>query len=1583
MAKGRLNMAEGFPTLDRDITGFFEGESPKFEGMNEFRFKNNLTGQETTTNLPYSRETVIDLFDKENLSEQGEAFKGSMRPVFDRLMTKDKRGFLDRVVWPNIMALPANIRGMLPDMATLATFIPAEVTEFGAFLPEVKKAIKGEGTWEDVQADIEKSKATTRKKVGQYGTEASRREFEAWARRANKYAEENWGWSPFVIGTDMTPEAYGWFEKTISLGMEFGLSGPLAAKAAVGAPKLVQEGIRGGARLLAGARKFFPQLAKESVEELGEAATSPENVQNLIDRANNFYRFGGKQLYAEGAAGVVSAVASQTGLSILEEADPEAAEWLKGVVGVTGAFTGPVMARSLLTGLVSLPGVQKVVREGFIDPLFRPFTSAARFERAEALGGDKTRLIRVHDVLAEALEKGRHVDQASGLAFTTPELARSEANFLRAKYKNIRDRLDSLSPSARERNPEQVQRIERLLEKTQGEIRDLTEYGNFQEAVLHSATKDKGSAQRFFAAESERLVERREHFFNYIENKFKTKIDDMFFGGDTGGTPVQHEFDYQDARTGKIPVYEETRRRLVMEGDPKGIEASELRFLSPEMETDVKQVYRDRDANMQRVLEDSRDAAAGRIEMWRDALDRYLAERGLRSVDDLPPEERKYAGQLIRDTYEDAYREYRAFETAAYNRVRGLTDKVEEDIRFPDDAIDVETGESIGGMTPAEFGAMKFETLSRSQKFNLKEIPVQIAQLVGMRSVIAQLNRRQKEARAAGKASAAEENIPVLEKRRDDAIAEKDRLEIEYNKQLEKDRTKVEDNEQLLEEYYRNKIGSLDDTQKRAVDEFITRPDDIWETMNQSTARGLAPPGLGLESIFGDIARLKKIIVELGDETSSRAVRDIDNKMRLASKAARQAQDDINAIASKFLGVGDDVNIQPTGRLASLDEAGDLIEGGTSAEDVRKLISEIGVAIRQEESGTLKHAQLVTLRSTMEQLLDKEVFPTLDTDRLKFAREVSEVEKRIEGAAGEVLGKERGTSEVTLEVETLPEQVLPASPELRVGEVALRKLETAVAEVPPFVSIVRSTDADGNVTTSAFIDEDRVTAGQSLFDRPDVPFERVTWGQDAKRGEIRLKEGVEPTPRSLDLAENILLERLALKLEGGVDSAKLDSFRSEHKAIIDFLKKNGRETVPGWLANTEDAAAHASVLNTLLADTTKRHLTELVKSGQIDLQNMTMDDYLGYIKDMRQRAVRSEAVETVFNAEPGQAVEALFRRVLSRDNTTPKTDVQEVLVAVRNNKAAEEGFKAAFIGNLFKKATVDPDALRRIEGDIQASAFDPVEFRNLMKDDRIRMMITQIFPDNPHLLDGLTELSLAAFEPGLFTKRSVAGAGEIDIQDALSMEAWSNLGRILGLGVAKGIGFINALVAAGAGSRYLRSVGKKVTGNVIKDIVVEAALNPRRALELTKKSATQIDTFREALARGIIDSLNVPGAVLQGIRRRPGAASEIITEPVEELDEDTDRFKQIKPYVPPPEWPILRGDQSSARPTQPPSRRVASAPVGSPIGASILSQTNVLAPQTSAQTKQRGQDVFGALDPVFANKGGIVSIPRKPRQLVG
>jgi hypothetical protein len=1604
MAKGRLNMAEsttslpdpttGFLTPDKDITGYFLGKSPKYRGMYEYRFLNNRTDQETRTNIPYPKDKVIDLFDMKNRSDEGDKFRASMRSVLDRLLTKDKRGLLERVIWPSIMKLPANIAGLFPDMAVLATYVPAHVTEFGAFRPEFQETVSGERTLEEVEAGIEKSKAETRKKLAPYGTEVTSRKFEAWARRANEYTQREWDWSPFIIGTDMTPEAYGWFEKTLSLALEFGLSGAAEVKVAVGVPKLVQEVGRGVAKLLPGAQKFLPQLAKKSVDELGEAAATSKNALSLIDRANLFYRFGGRELYVEGAYGVAAAVSSQTALSILAEADPKAADWLTAVIGVGGAFTGPVVGRSLLTGLISLPGVQKLFREGFVDPLFRPFSAAARFEQRQAFGPGKKgrkRMARVHDILAKALEKGDHVDQAAGLAFTTPELSRTEANRLRGKYKNIRNRLDSLSPSAKESNPEQVQRIERLLEKTQEDIVLMTDYANFQESVLHSVVKDQDSANRFFTSQSQRLVERREHFFSSIENQFKTKIDDIVFDGERGGTPAQHDLDYREAQAGKTPVYEATRRQLVMEGDPKGLEASELRFLSLEAKTRVNAAHAELDANMQRVLEDNRDAAAGRIEMWKAKLDRYLADRGLRSVDDLDPKERNFAGKLIRDTYEDTYREYRAFETAAYNRVRGLTDKVETDIKFPEGAKDFETGEPIGGMTPAEFAEMKFETLSRSQKFNLKEVPVQLAQLVGLRSVARMIARMQKAERAEGTVVSAESRIDILEDTLNDTVSQKKAIEDNIDLAKDAQRVKSEKEVRALQGYIDNKKSGQTPENAQAIDSFANDPEMNWKETSSEAVRTMAPEGL--KAAFEEIRKRKRVIAELGEGVSgTETLRGLWRDLEKVQEKVDRTVASINKVTEKYLGDVGDVS-QPTGRLASLDEAGNLIGGGASADDVRTLISEIGIAIRQEASGTLKRAQLATLQSTMEQLLDTKVFPTLDLARLKFAREASEIQKRIEGAAGEVLGKERGTAEVKREVETLPSDVLPPSPDLRVGETALRKLRTAATKVPPFVSIVRSTDADGNPTISAVIDEARVTAGQSLFDQPGVPFERVPWGQEGYRGEIRLREGAEPSPRSLDLAESILLERLALKLEGGVDSAKLDSFRNEHKAIIDFLEKNGRKLVPSWLTNTEDAAAHASVLNTLLADQTKNRLTELVRSGQLDVQNMpAVKDYLDYIKDMRRRAVNNEAVEAVFNAEAGQSVNSLIKRVQDPENTNPKLDVQEVLSLVRRNKAAEDGFKASFIGNLFQRATVDPDALIHIQGDIRASAFDPTKFRTLLKDPKIRMMIKEIFPDNPQLLDGLTKLSVTAFEPGLFTKKSIAGANEVNIQDALSMEAWSNLGRILGLGFASSVQFVNALVAAGAGARYLRSVGKNITGNVIKDIVIDAALNPRRALELAKRSATQLDTFTEVAVRGLLDSLNVPGAVLGAFRKRPGVASEVITEPVEKVDEAAPG----PPASVPPAEPPSTDQQPAAPPYQSDTQRrketirgigqrpFVPGPWSSLAGARPFGPSTPTGP-VSPDTISTGQKLFPG-DPLFRpvfNKGGIVSIKRKPRQLVG
>ena len=73
-------------------------------------------------------------------------------------------------------------------------------------------------------------------------------------------------------------------------------------------------------------------------------------------------------------------------------------------------------------------------------------------------------------------------------------------------------------------------------------------------------------------------------------------------------------------------------------------------------------------------------------------------------------------------------------------------------------------------MPVEEWATGRLENLSRTEKFNLKEVPVQLAQLVGSRSLITLINRRRK---AASQAEKAQAEIPDLERQRDDAILNK------------------------------------------------------------------------------------------------------------------------------------------------------------------------------------------------------------------------------------------------------------------------------------------------------------------------------------------------------------------------------------------------------------------------------------------------------------------------------------------------------------------------------------------------------------------------------------------------------------------------------------------------------------------------------------------------------------------------------------------------------------------------------------------------------------------------------------------
>jgi hypothetical protein len=1575
-------MADPILTPHTGITAAYGGpvddSDGKFTGYYSYTITDAQSGAQEKIESAYDRDKFNSLMGVDFNSPAGHELASTLASSFEKLQYKDQRGYIDRGVKPVIRSIPAFFVGGPWDILGLLSYVPNPVE----LIAMGYEAVTGDDPLGMNERRREQDKAFRKGVEETYGTEATRRRYQQNLRAFDNYAMDHWGFKPFeaTVGTDMTTEARGIWEKMTTTGLEMAVSGPVMISGVTVPAKALQET----------AKFTFARLAKESAKELGEDALNPQNMRSLIDKANDYVnpltKTGRRNIRAEGAFGGGAGVATEASLAALNEVDPDAAGWVKMSVAIGSGLVAPLAARSIYTGFLQGPVVSLASK--ITDPLFRPGKTAARYTQREGMGKsleDRAGIASVARLFEEAVKDGRHVDQASGLAFTTPELARSESNILRAELQLKRERL------GQETDPDVQARLEKEIQADEANVGYLNRYANFQESVLVSAANDKspGIVAKFFKNEADRLVQRREQFFNYIENNFKKSMDDLDFGGKPGGTPQEIRLDYASAKNGEVPVFEDTRRKLVMEGDPKGVEASELAWLDPQLRDKVGSRREDLTRNMDEAFAESQRAAEDRVKFWEESVQSYLADRGLST---LPDAEKALVGDIIRGTYDDAYREFRAFEKAAYGRIKGLDDKVTENIVFPEGSVDHVDASNISGMTVDEWAAGRLDNLSRSERFNIRDVPVELAQLAGSRSVIAQLNRRRAAAVAEGRADAAQSRIPDLEKQRDEVIAQKTKAEAELDTQVETERLDSERLARSLDEYVQSTLAKLDDAQKQVVLEFSTSPTVPWETMTLKEARARAP--VGLEDVFAQVAKQKKAMATLGEGVaSSKTVKRKREEALALGKEAQGFQSDIDKITRDFLGAGDDVVIEPTGRLTSLDADGALVAGGTSADDVRETISDVAEAARREvatNGKTPRYRSQLLVRKTLEQLLSPETFPTLDPVSLAFGREASRLKHRVDDAQGDILGKDKGAA-VKVPVEEVATKVLPeaASPLTRAYN--LRVLNEAVAELPDFVTIKRGDD--GKIVTDAegipvaAIDEDALIGGQSLFDHPDSPFELVRVGEARTQFEIRLKPNAPVSPRSLQVAESILLERMALRFPDGVDSKSLEAFRNKNRETLQFLEDNGRGDVPKMLNDADGLAAQLDALNTLRKDKTRRQLTELVNSGGLDLQGLKIDDYLDYIGQRRRRFSEENAFSEVLKADAGYATADLFDRILDPKNTAPKTSLNEFLSVVRGSRPAEKGLHASIIGELFRRSTtrdnaIARDALIRQTGDVYASAFDPAKFRELMSNSRVRSLLQEAFPDNPQLLDGLDDIAKVAFETSTFTRGSARMAAAIDPQAAVSTEVWSNLGRILGLQVADRIGFINSLVAAGAGGRVFRNVGKNITGNKIKDILIEAAIDPKRAIELARKTSELGDEFATTLAKGIIDIVNVPGAVV----KYPAATIPILKRGVEELDESEDI-----------------GDQSSVQPAGPPARRMAANASQSnrPSLASTLSQVNPVGPPqgappprptgpSSQEMVQRGRDVFGPNDPIFAAHGGylakesgIMSVPCKPRQLVG
>ena len=180
-------------------------------------------------------------------------------------------------------------------------------------------------------------------------------------------------------------------------------------------------------------------------------------------------------------------------------------------------------------------------------------------------------------------------------------------------------------------------------------------------------------------------------------------------------------------------------------------------------------------------------------------------------------------------------------------------------------------------------------------------------------------------------------------------------------------------------------------------------------------------------------------------------------------------------------------------------------------------------------------------------------------------------------------------------------------------------------------------------------------------------------------------------------------------------------------------------------------------------------------------------------------------------------------------------------------------------------------------------------------------------------------------------------------------------------------------------------------------LVADALANPSMAKLLLTETARLDDKGRFVFDKRLTEAVRpyqfVAGPRTQVVRvgieeqreidkiEREGGPFEIIYDP----EIGAYRRQKVEPrpeIIPPAEPPVPPVNFPSTSPLFAPGGG-ASLQVPSPREGTMLSQIDPFAPQQLADTRQRGQQVFGPTDPVFANKGGIASIrKKKSRQMV-
>jgi|21_taG_2_1085346.scaffolds.fasta_scaffold00333_9 hypothetical protein len=506
--------------------------------------------------------------------------------------------------------------------------------------------------------------------------------------------------------------------------------------------------------------------------------------------------------------------------------------------------------------------------------------------------------------------------------------------------------------------------------------------------------------------------------------------------------------------------------------------------------------------------------------------------------------------------------------------------------------------------------------------------------------------------------------------------------------------------------------------------------------------------------------------------------------------------------------------------------------------------------------------------------------------------------------------------------------------------------------------------------------------------------EGVTWESIRTGGDDLFS----PTLSSQLLREEVLnqLALIAFDAAGVLQPQKVQ--RAVRSWALPIAKIE--ESYPGFGKEIQDLAVSGeqlAVRNKVLHDPSRSTIDKALATQNLD-DLASVRDAGGIVRKIQ--ADRSSA--SIFLDKDPNVVAA----TLLADPANFETNVAATLriLDTDDTGAARAGFQRSFFDEMLKQTLSDPSTAGRMPGE---AVLDPSRINQLLTENETALR--QIFSDrvgppgsNMTSYDMLKifndEVSLGMAE------RAGKAAGAASEPVKLTFrggEAIRNVGRVVGVKLASVTGG-PALVMAGTGGRLAGRIFESGGNQAIYSLVADALADPSLAKLLLTETATLNKKGRFVFDKRLTEAL-------RPYQFMAGPPTQVIREGVEEQKE-IDRIEReggqtVIEFDPEQELYQRRGvgDQSSVQPVAPPTRRVASAmpPPRAPASGSILSQSSPVASRPTGQTSEQTLAGLSQLGmPLFAAHGGyitggagsgvgrieqsgIMSVKRKPRQLVG